>query len=254
MVKLHRPTRHYINVGNNPPDQQTDWTISGPFYQQLLAMGNEIGTHSYTHPEDTNLLTPEQIAFEFADSLAVIEQNLGINVTGAAVPGAPERLPTSLEILPFFDYISGGYSAVGAGYPGAFGYILPSQQDKVYIAPNAVFDFTLNEFRDLSAAQADAFWAQEFASLTAHSDVPIVVWPWHDYGPTLWEVNPGTASPYSLAQFTNYISRAAQAGAEFVTLVRPSVVGGVAHRICACCNRDPPVGAYKRRPPTSRAI
>ena len=209
---------YYINVGNNPPDQQTDWTISGPFYQQLLAMGNEIGTHSYTHPEDTNLLTPEQIAFEFADLLAVIEQNLGINVTGAAVPGAPERLPTSLEILPFFDYISGGYSAVGAGYPGAFGYILPSQQDKVYIAPNAVFDFTLNEFRDLSAAQADAFWAQEFASLTAHSDVPIVVWPWHDYGPTLWEVNPGTASPYSLAQFTNYISRAAQAGAEFVTL------------------------------------
>jgi Ca2+-binding RTX toxin-like protein len=209
---------YYINVGNNPPDQLTEWTVSGPFYQQLLGMGNEIGTHSYTHPEDTNLLTPEQIAFEFNGSKSVIETQLGITVTGAAVPGAPERLPTSLEILPFFDYLSGGFASVGAGYPGAFGYILPTRQDQVYIAPNASFDFTLNEFRNMTPAEADAFWAQEWLSLTAHTDVPVIVWPWHDYGPTEWQLDPPAASPYDISQYTNYIVRAAQSGAEFVTL------------------------------------
>jgi Ca2+-binding RTX toxin-like protein len=209
---------YYINVGNNPPDQLTDWSVSGPYYQQMLAIGDEIGTHSYTHPEDTNPLTPAQLEFEFNQSQLLIEQQLGINVTGAAVPGAPERLPTSLEILPYFDYLTGGYAGLGAGYPGAFGYILPTVQDKVYIAPNASFDFTLNEFRDMTPAQADAYWAQEWASLTAHADVPIVVWPWHDYGPTQWQLDPPSVSPYDITQFTNYIARATASGAEFVTL------------------------------------
>jgi serralysin len=209
---------YYINIGNNPPDQETNWSVSGPLYQQLLAMGNEIGTHSYTHPEDTNTLTPAQLAFEFNQAQLVTEQQLGINVTGAAIPGAPERLPTSLEILQYFDYITGGYSGVGAGYPGGFGYILPSVENAIYIAPNATFDFTLNEFRGLTPAQADAFWAQEWASLTGHTDVPIVVWPWHDYGPTEWQLDPPSPSPYDLAQFTDYIARAAASGAEFVTL------------------------------------
>ena len=209
---------YYINIGNAPPDQQTDWSISGPFYQQLLALGNEIGTHSYTHPEDTNPLTPAQLELEFNQAKLFTEQQLGISVTGAAVPGAPERLPTSLEIMQYFDYLTGGFTGVGAGYPGAFGYILPSVQDAVYIAPNATFDFTLNEFRDMTPAEADAFWAEEWASLTGHTDVPVVVWPWHDYGPTLWQLDPPAPSPYDLSQFTNYVARAAEFGAEFVTL------------------------------------
>ncbi|MFM1815781.1 MAG: hypothetical protein RLZ98_2476, partial [Pseudomonadota bacterium] len=209
---------YYINVGNNPPDQITDWSVSGPIFQYMLAQGNEIGTHSYTHPEDTNLLSAAEIEFEFNQSKAVIEQQLGITVTGAAIPGAPERLPTSLETIQYFDYLSGGYSAVGAGYPGAFGYIQPTVQDKVYIAPNATFDFTLNQFRNLSPAEADAFWAAEWQYLTDNSDLPVVVWPWHDYGPTEWQLDPPAASPYDIVQFTNYIARAAEAGSEFVTL------------------------------------
>ncbi|MBO0763811.1 MAG: cadherin domain-containing protein, partial [Hyphomicrobiaceae bacterium] len=209
---------YYIDIGNNPPDQQTNWAVSGPLYQQILAMGNEIGTHSFTHPEDTNTLTPAQIEFEFNQSQLLIEQQLGIDVTGAAVPGAPEHLATALEILPYFDYITGGYAGVGAGYPGAIGYILPSVQNQVYIAPNATFDFTLNDFRGMTPAQADAFWAQEWASLTAHADAPVVVWPFHDYGPTTWPVDATKQSPYDVSQYTDYIARAAAAGAEFITL------------------------------------
>ena len=116
---------YYINVGNNPPDQTTNWAVSKPYYDQLLALGSEIGTHSYTHPHDTNVLTPAEIEFEFNQSKLIIEQNLGIKITGTAVPGAPEKLPTSLEIIKYFDYMSAASRGRGAGYPGAFGYLTP---------------------------------------------------------------------------------------------------------------------------------
>ena len=76
-------------------------------------MGNEIGTHSYTHPEDTNVLTPAQIQFEFQQSKQLLEQQLGITIKGAAVPGAPESLATSKLIGQYFSYMSGGYTGVG---------------------------------------------------------------------------------------------------------------------------------------------
>ena len=90
--------------------------------------------------------------------------------------------------------------------------------NSVYIAPNTSFDFTLVGFQKLTVEQAEAAWAKEWASLTAHSDLPVIVWPWHDYGPTSWMIDPGVASPYTTQMYTNFIARAAQAGSEFVTL------------------------------------
>ncbi len=211
---------YYINVGDNPPDQQTDWAVSGPYYQQIMALGNEIGTHSFTHPEDTNTLTPAQIQFEFEQSMAVIEAELGIDITGAAVPGAPESLQTAQQIIQYFDYLSGGYSGVGAGYPGAFGFLGPDQTDKVYLAPNISFDFTLVEFQDMTPEEASAAWQAEFDDLTANSSTPIALWPWHDYGPTEHDDDPdeNPGSFYSEEMFTNFIQTAFNAGAEFVTL------------------------------------
>jgi hypothetical protein len=43
---------YYINIGDNanPANaNSTNWAVSTPYYDQLLEMGNEIGTHSYTH-------------------------------------------------------------------------------------------------------------------------------------------------------------------------------------------------------------
>ena len=94
-------------------------------------MGNEIGTHSYTHPEDTNGLTPAQIQFEFEQSKLLLEQKLGITIEGAAVPGAPESLATSQLIGQYFSYMTGGYTGVGAGYPGAFGYLTPGSDKRL---------------------------------------------------------------------------------------------------------------------------
>ena len=374
---------YYVNVGNDAANgQTTDWAVSLPYYKQLLAMGNELGLHSYTHPENTNLLTAAQIAFEFGEERKVLEAQLkaylgtAVGVGGAAVPGAPETLATSQQILKYVDYLSGGYSGVGAGYPNAFGFmptqgttqlivngsfeqagvnaaswrvnangqvagwtgagagievwnggfngVAPSNGanvvevdgqtgalsqsvkteagkaydlsfdfagrpgalasskfevvwngtviatiapttstmttrtltvtgtggtdtlsfravagdtdglgalldavsltgagggtvfDKVYLAPNTVFDFTLMEFQKKTVAEAEAVWAKEFATLTAEADAPVVVWPWHDYGPTMWST--GAASPYVTSMFTNWIARAAGAGMEFVTL------------------------------------
>ena len=198
--------------------------MSAPYYAQLLAMGNELGTHSYTHPEDTNVLTPAQIQFEFEQSKLLLEQQMSaylehpFTIAGAAVPGMPESLLTSEQIIQYFDYITGGAVFVGSGYPGAFGFLTPDLTSSVYLAPNTSFDFTLVDFQHHTAAEAGAIWAQEWNALVANANTPIVVWPWHDYGPTQWDLD-GVASPYTLQMFTDWIQRAYLAGDEFVTAV-----------------------------------
>jgi hypothetical protein len=203
---------YYINLGNNPSNQEeTNWAYSGPLYQNYMALGNEIGTHSYTHPHDTNLLTDAQIRFEFEDSRTIIEQQLGLTNLGGAVPGMPEGLYASTEILQYVDYLSGGYSAVGAGYTNAMGFLDPSSV-KVYLSPNMSFDFTLIGFQHLSAAQAKQVWFNEFDALVAHNNQAFIHWPWHDYGP-----NDNDNAGYSFDMFDSLISKAHQFGSEFIT-------------------------------------
>ena len=208
---------YYIDIGDGTGGSQTNWAVSKPYYQQLLAMGNEIGSHSITHPEDTNKLTAAQIQTEFQGSKTIIQNQLGIPIDGAAVPGMPELVQTSKAIEQYYSYITGGATLVGAGYPGAIGHLTPDDA-KVYIAPDTSFDFTLVDFQKLGAAGAEAAWAKEWTTDTAHSDLPVVVWPWHDYGPTSWSLDPGATSNYTTAMYTDFIARAAAAGSEFVTL------------------------------------
>jgi hypothetical protein len=214
---------YYVDIGNNQAQGQfTDWAISAPYYAQLLAMGNELGTHSYTHPEDTNVLSPAQIQFQFEESKLLIEQQMSaylghpFTIAGAAVPGMPEFLPTSQQVIQYFDYITGGSVFVGSGYPGAFGFLTPDQSS-VYLAPNMSFDFTFVDFQHLGSAGAELAWAAEWNALVANANTPIVVWPWHDYGPTQWSFD-GVASNYSVEMYTNFIARAYNAGDEFVIL------------------------------------
>jgi serralysin len=215
---------YYVDIGDNPTNGEvTDWAVSAPYYAQILAMGNELGTHSMSHPEDTNSLTSAQIQYQFAQSRLVLEQQmsayLGTPFTdvGAAVPGAPETLQTAKDIIQYFNYMTGGYSSVGSGYPGAFGFLTPDLNNAVYLAPNTSFDFTLVDYQKLGAAGAATAWANEWNRLVANANTPIVLWPWHDYGPTQWSTSPPTASPYTLQMFTDWIDRAYQSGSEFVT-------------------------------------
>ena len=124
---------YFINVGDNanPANNNlTDWAVSAPYYNQILAMGNEIGSHSYTHlinpptvdasgnPVPTTVINGQTVntwaentnslyvtapangsapnwtfAYEFGQGNTLISQNLHIPVAGAAVPGAPKRPP-----------------------------------------------------------------------------------------------------------------------------------------------------------------
>ena len=203
---------YYINVGANPSNQeQTDWSYSAPLYKEYLALGNEMGTHSYTHPHDTNVKTAEELRWEFAESRTIIEEELDISDVSGAVPGAPEDLRTSLEIIKHLDYLSGGYSGVGAGFPNAFGFLNPTQ-GKVYLSPNMSFDFTLVQFQRRSAEESKQIWFNEFDALTKHTNQGLVHWPWHDYGP----INFGDAG-YTLDMFDALIKKAYQYGSEFIT-------------------------------------
>ena len=117
--------------------------------------------------------------------------------------------------MQYYNYITGGGSLVGAGYPGAIGYLTPGDTSKVYIAPNVPFDFTLVGFQGLTAAQAQAHWLADFQALNKNSDQAIVVWPWHDYSFTHFGPD---GAPYSAEMFTAFIAAAHAAGTEFVTL------------------------------------
>lgn len=290
---------YYVNVGAYAPDQVTDWAVSKPYYDRIRALESEIGSHSFTHPHDTNLLLPDVITdqmlqariaayanvvnagvpvwspyathedadpavlntlsqmtasqinamladllartnpananavsvlalteveravleasykFQFDYSRQIIARELGIPITGAAVPGAPERLDATREMIKYFDYLSGGYSGTGAGYPGAFGFLTPAEDQRVYLAPNMSFDFSLVGWGGLTPQQAEAAWLKEFSTLTANGTTPILAFPWHDYGPTNWLNDP--TQVYNLQMFQSLIAAAAAGGAEFVT-------------------------------------
>ena len=205
---------YYINVGNDKQNGvYTDWSVSAPLYQQYINLGNEIGTHSYTHPHDTNILTDQEIKFEFADARSNIEMGLNINNLSGAVPGAPEDLRTAKEIIKHVSYLSGGYSGVGAGFNNAMGFLTPDSQ-KVYLSPNVTFDFTNMGFLGYSAAQTQQLWMNELNELALHANQAIIHWPWHDYGPTTSVENEG----YTVEMFDAVIKKAhLELGSEFIT-------------------------------------
>ena len=291
---------YYIDLGAYEPDQRTDWSVSKPYFDRILALESEIGSHSYTHPSDTNLLLPDSVTqqlidqralaysdlvehgyvcwcpycmredasdtvlqalsdmnaadinamltdtlartdprnpnaidpadltavelavleasyrFQFEYSKLVIEREMGITVSGAAVPGAPESVETTREIIKYYDYLSGGYSGVGAGFPGAFGYLTPDETQRVYLAPNMSFDFSLIGFQGMTPAQAEAVWLDEYDAITANATTPIIAFPWHDYGPTNWNLG-AAGQVYTREMFETLIGRAAADGTEFVT-------------------------------------
>lgn len=218
---------YYLNIGNKPNDandqQMTNWAVSGPLYKKYLALGNEIGTHSYTHPIDTNVLTPAEIQFEMGQSRTEIEANLGLTNLGGAVPGAPDAMPAAIEMLKHVGYLSGGYSGVGAGFPNAMGYLTPADT-KVYLSPNMTFDFTNIEFLKKTPAETEAIWANEFDTLNKHASQAIIHWPWHDYAPTIGTAlnyggtrSDGSSINYTVDMFSNLIKKAFDAGTEFIT-------------------------------------
>jgi serralysin len=199
---------HYINIGNDPTvGESTDWNVMRPIYQRWLALGNEIGTHSYTHPNYTSSLTPAQLEFEFNQSKQIIAQQLGTTINGAAVPGNPENVQVQQELDKYFQYFTG----VGTSYNNAIGFLTPTSQ-AVYFAPNLSFDYNLVDFNKLTIPQAEAQWASEYNQLTQHGKTPFLELPWHDYGVTGWD------SKYNKAMFENFIARAYNDGTEFITL------------------------------------
>jgi hypothetical protein len=250
----------FISVGDGNTDFNTgtDWLTTGAYYKQIIALGSEIGNHSYTHlitpptsdpngnaipvgangvslwNENTNYLYTTGTAadpnwtfnYEFGQSKLIEQQNLGIIIAGAAVPGAGETFETAQKIAAFYQsvaggltgYISGGWTGVGSGAPNAFGYLSPSDQGSVYIAPNITFDFSEVQFQGKTPAQALADWKALFGQLSANSDVPVIVWPWHDYGATAWDTSgTGAGSPYTAQMFADFIAYAYSKNYEFVT-------------------------------------
>jgi hypothetical protein len=202
----------YLNIGNNPgAGQYTDWSVSAPLYQQYLALGNEIGTHSYTHPDYTSALSNSELEFEFNLSAVEIGQELDIDVIGGAVPGNPESLHVVDQVEQWLSYLSGRTGAIGSGYQGAIGW-LKDDADLLYFSLNMSPDFTLIDYLGHSPAEATTIWRTEFDRLSHHAATPLVHWLWHDYGPTS-----AVGNGYSVEMYSDTIAYAFQNGVEFAT-------------------------------------
>ncbi len=95
---------YFINIGDNPTSADpstTNWTASLPYYQALLAMGSEIGTHSYTH-----LINPPTETFT-----AVTSGDTPAGSTTITFTGPP----------PSFAGVTVGMWVTDAGNPNAIG-------------------------------------------------------------------------------------------------------------------------------------
>lgn len=203
---------YYLNIGNNlAADEYTVWQVSRPLFRAYMEQGNEIGTHSYTHPDYTGQLSAAELEFEFNQSKLEIEAQLGNQVTGAAIPGNPETLDVDRQLNNYFQYVSGRSSVVGSGYPGAFGYLSPAY-DMLYFSLNLSPDYTLIEWLGYRPADALRIWIDEYAAAQRHASLPIIHWLWHDYGPTIESTN-----LYSVGMYEGIIAAAYHGGSEFAT-------------------------------------
>lgn len=205
---------YYIDIGDNPSSgQYTDWAISGPLYQEYIALGSEIGTHSWTHPHHTSQLTETQLEYEFNQSKNEIGSRLGIDVIGGAVPGNAESLAVVENLNQWFKYFSGRSGTVGTGYPSAIGFLEP-QHEMLYFSLNMAPDFTLIDVMDNTPVQAANIWKTEIDQLLTHGRKPVLHWLWHDYGPT----TQAAIGRYSKAMFEDTLAYAHTKGTEFTTV------------------------------------
>jgi peptidoglycan/xylan/chitin deacetylase (PgdA/CDA1 family) len=203
----------YINIGcDQHKGEYTDWTVSGPIYTRFQSLGNEIGTHSYSHPFKTGELTDAELDFEFLESKRVIEQQLGVAVRGAAVPGGTEPARVSQKLNHRLDYLSGRYSGVDGSYPGAIGFPTPDYR-LLYLCYHLYSDYTLVEWHKKDAAQAESQWIADYERLLRNADQPVVHVLWHDYGPTI-----GAHAGYRVPMYENLARCAHRQQAEFVTV------------------------------------
>ncbi len=222
---------YYLNLGNDfSTEGDTDlrdetgvnWDVSLPYYQRLLELGNELGSHSYSHPFFTDRLSDVELRREFELSRDVLRAKIpGADIAGAAVPGNPQSAVTSLKILEYYDYLTGGNAMIGSGYPGAFGYISPDTSKGIYFAPNISSDFTQTGWKSLTFEQAALAWLEEWQDAISLADLPVVVFPWHDYGLTGWKTDysdPRGGVYGNEQMFLPLIEAAYNYGAEFVTL------------------------------------
>jgi peptidoglycan/xylan/chitin deacetylase (PgdA/CDA1 family) len=106
-------------------DRYLNWTQ----IRELLALGNEIGSHTVSHP-DLHRIPGERLEYEVAESKRVIEQETGARIDSFAYPYAfPEHdigfLAALRAILCRNGYAKGVCTSIGTAKPNADCFFMP---------------------------------------------------------------------------------------------------------------------------------
>ncbi|MGJ3627320.1 hypothetical protein AB5I41_10875 [Sphingomonas sp. MMS24-JH45] len=81
--------------------------------------------------------------------------------------------------------MSGGYSGIGAGYPGAIGDPTSGPAEKVYIAPNTSLRLHAGRVPAQDGRRGRSGLGAGVERAHRQRQRP-AAWPWHDYGAAAW--------------------------------------------------------------------
>ncbi|HEX3860808.1 MAG TPA: cadherin domain-containing protein [Stellaceae bacterium] len=119
---------YFLNIGDNPNNPNgaasTNWAVSLPYYQQILDMGGEIGTHSYTH-----LINPPTLQSMTDGSLSGWTE---AETTKTATAAGSTQV--TLNALPSFYGITVGMIVTGVGIGTTLTAVPGTNGDSISIA------------------------------------------------------------------------------------------------------------------------
>ncbi len=155
-----------------------NWVQLKDDYENLLASGHEIGSHSITHPGNMNLLTDSAVLHEMTESKDIIQEELGIFISGFANPG---ESPVQSRLWKLADRAGYEYySPLDDGFTKGLGYI-DDKIGAVSLQVNMLADYQLIDDENMTPEEVATVWIDQYDYYYGFGDGIAIVSLWHDY-------------------------------------------------------------------------
>ncbi|MCP3683697.1 MAG: polysaccharide deacetylase family protein, partial [bacterium] len=173
----------------------TAWEQLREDYLGMYNAGHEIGSHSYSHPENLNYMSDSDVLFEMSESKREIDEQLGISIEGFCNPGEPPEQQRLWQLAQDSGYLY--YSPLEDKLTKGFGYIDDSIKI-VNLGQNVRSDYELLLELNLTPAEITQAWIEQYDTYYNLGDGVVVFSIWHDY--------PFDEYPDMFGDFADYVA------------------------------------------------